>query len=62
MMKIREQATAALGDVTDASKKIGETAEWIAVAMLGVALMSVAALALAVVGLVVGLNRGNARG
>lgn len=48
MMKIRQQATDTLADVTDASKKIGETAEWIAVAMLAVTLVSVAALFLAV--------------
>lgn len=62
MMKIREQVQGAIGDVSDASKKVAETTGLIGVAMIATALAAIAALFLATIGLVVGLNRGNAHG
>jgi hypothetical protein len=43
-MKLREQAKAAMTDVSDASKQVIETTEWATVALVAVAAVSLLAL------------------
>jgi len=51
MLNLRKRAAETLEDVSDASKRIGQTADWASLALLAVAGLSIVALFTAVVAL-----------